>query len=457
LEATSQSIGTAQEADLRSVVVQIGASDLSRESFSRLVREVYSRRSGRDELKALVAAWETEVAGSLPTKTVAGVLEGYARYLLGDLGGAITTFNANKRSEWACYFLSEALAHQGKAAQALEVAEELYKKAPDLPAAAYRLAETRCRAGDPQAGGQILDKLEKSEGRTSEFSYYRGYVHERNGEYREAIALYRRAVEIDPRNYQAHFRLGFLLDLYGTKADDEKDLAIDHYEKCLEAVPVHTNAVINLGLLYEDRERYHDAIKCFESVLRFYPTHPRAKLYLQDAIACTKMFYDREQEKKADRHSQVLKIPVSDFELSVRSRNCLAKMNIETLGDLIMKTEQELLSYKNFGETSLQEIKDMLAQKGLRLGQGLEDHGDEPPSARNPLEATAPAEILDEPIEDLNLSVRSRRCMERLSVRTVRDLINKTEVELMSAKNFGMTSLNEIKMKLKEMGLALRS
>ena len=59
-------------------------------------------------------------------------------------------------------------------------------------------------------------------------------------------------------------------------------------------------------------------------------------------------------------------------------------------------------------------------------------------------------------IDDLSLSVRSRRCMERLGVRTVRELINKTEVELMSAKNFGMTSLNEIKKKLAEMGLSLR-
>ena len=153
----------------------------------------------------------------------------------------------------------------------------------------------------------------------------------------------------------------------------------------------------------------------------------------------------------------MLKIPVTDFELSVRSRNCLQKMDIETLGDLIMKTEQELLSYKNFGETSLQEIKDMLAQKGLRLGQGLEERGSEAPSGRNPLEATVSAEVLDRSIDELNLSVRSRRCMERLEVRTVRELINKTEVELMSAKNFGMTSLNEIKRTLADMGLGLRS
>jgi DNA-directed RNA polymerase subunit alpha len=152
----------------------------------------------------------------------------------------------------------------------------------------------------------------------------------------------------------------------------------------------------------------------------------------------------------------VLKIPVSDFELSVRSRNCLQKMNIETLGDLIMKTEQELLSYKNFGETSLAEIKEMLGQKGRRLGQGLESKAGDSPAGRNPLEATASPEVLGKSIDELDLSVRSRRCMERLEVRTIRDLINKTEVELMSAKNFGMTSLNEIKRKLADLGLGLR-
>jgi DNA-directed RNA polymerase subunit alpha len=121
-----------------------------------------------------------------------------------------------------------------------------------------------------------------------------------------------------------------------------------------------------------------------------------------------------------------------------------------------MKTEQELLSYKNFGETSLDEIKVMLSQKGLRLGQGLEEKEGAELSGRNPLEATANPETLSRSIDELDLSVRSRRCMERLGVRTVRELINKTEVELMAAKNFGMTSLNEIKRKLAEMNLTLR-
>src|SRR5438034_9904796 len=67
-----------------------------------------------------------------------------------------------------------------------------------------------------------------------------------------------------------------------------------------------------------------------------------------------------------------LEIPVTDFELSVRSRNCLRRMNIRTLGDLTRTTEAALLASKNFGETSLQEIKEMMSSKGLRLGMALE-------------------------------------------------------------------------------------
>ena len=105
------------------------------------------------------------------------------------------------------------------------------------------------------------------------------------------------------------------------------------------------------------------------------PVHERARLYLKDVLAAQTMYFDEDSERKEDRRNQVLRTPISEFELSVRSRNCLAKMEIKTLGDLITKTEAELLAYKNFGETSLQEIKDILAQKGLRLGMGAGEAG----------------------------------------------------------------------------------
>ena len=96
---------------------------------------------------------------------------------------------------------------------------------------------------------------------------------------------------------------------------------------------------------------------------------------VRDAVAALNQYYDEDQERREDKRNKIMRTPINDFELSVRSRNCLAKMNIRTLGDLVKKTEAELLSYKNFGETSLYEIKHILNQKNLRLGQLLEDPG----------------------------------------------------------------------------------
>src|SRR5205814_2990813 len=110
---------------------------------------------------------------------------------------------------------------------------------------------------------------------------------------------------------------------------------------------------------------------CLEAILRTNPNHERARLYMKDVESARLMYYD-EDDRRGDRRNLVLEIPITDFELSVRSRNCLKKMNLRSLGDLLRTTEQELLSYKNFGETSLNEIKALLAQKGLRLGQAAE-------------------------------------------------------------------------------------
>jgi DNA-directed RNA polymerase subunit alpha len=56
----------------------------------------------------------------------------------------------------------------------------------------------------------------------------------------------------------------------------------------------------------------------------------------------------------------------------------------------------------------------------------------------------------------LQLSVRSRKCLRRLNVHTIDDLAHKTEAELLGCKNFGVTSLNEIKRMLADLGLSLR-
>jgi DNA-directed RNA polymerase subunit alpha len=67
-----------------------------------------------------------------------------------------------------------------------------------------------------------------------------------------------------------------------------------------------------------------------------------------------------------------LRLPISELELSVRSSNCLREANIKIIADLVKKTEEEMLSFKNFGKKSLTEIKELLMGMGLNLGMQID-------------------------------------------------------------------------------------
>jgi DNA-directed RNA polymerase subunit alpha len=79
---------------------------------------------------------------------------------------------------------------------------------------------------------------------------------------------------------------------------------------------------------------------------------------------------------------------VEELELSVRSYNCLKNANIQTIGELVQKTEAEMLKTKNFGRKSLNEIKEILAQMGLSLGMKIDEHGNAVPGPTSVLPAT---------------------------------------------------------------------
>jgi len=300
-----------------------------------------------------------------------------------------------------------------------------------------------------------VKKLEKSWKDRADLFYYQGLLAETEGSYEEAEDLYEKALSLDDAHTRALFRLAYRLDMRG-----EDSMAMEFYERCTRAQPPHLNAFMNLGVMYEDVGDYEKAAACFRRVVNHDPTHARARLFLKDAEASIDMYYDEDEEKKEDRLNQILRIPVTDFELSVRSRNCLEKMNLRILGDLIRMTEAELLSFKNFGETSLAEIKEILASKGLRLGMQRESEG-ESASARMRQQRTATlqpsGDALSKPLSELELSVRSRRAMAVLDIQTVGELTQRSAEELKGVKNFGSTSLNEIKRKLGELGLSLKS
>ena len=286
--------------------------------------------------------------------------------------------------------------------------------------------------------------------RAAEEYFKRGNDAEKEGNHEKAIEFYERALNENPDHEQACFSLAVM---YDRRADDAK--AIELYERICTSPPVHLNALLNLAVLYEDNNHYDEAHRCLDAVLKTDPNHARARMYMKDVESARSMYYD-EDDRKGDARNRVLEIPITDFELSVRSRNCLKKMNIRSLGDLLKTTEQELLSYKNFGETSLNEIKALLAQKGLRLGQSAD--GEKPAFTRAApvaVENVSP-ETLGKTVADLELSVRSRKALQRLNINTLGELASRTEAELLGCKNFGQTSLNEIKQQLASFGMGLR-
>ncbi|WP_428938640.1 DNA-directed RNA polymerase subunit alpha C-terminal domain-containing protein [Fontivita pretiosa] len=289
--------------------------------------------------------------------------------------------------------------------------------------------------------------------RAAEEYFRRGQEAEREGNHEKAVEFYERALNENPDHEPTIFRLAVL---YDRRAEDAK--AIELYERICTSPPVHLNALINLAILYEDNNHYEEAHRCLEAVLRTNPNHERARLYMKDVESARSMYYDEDSDRRGDKRDAVLNTPITDFELSVRSRNCLKKMNIRTLGDLLRTTEQELLSYKNFGETSLNEIKTLLASKGLRLGQAAEPGQPGAAALRRPpvTVGNVPPEILNKPVTELELSVRSRKALQRLNITTLGELASRTEDELLGCKNFGHTSLNEIKQQLASFGLSLR-
>jgi len=82
--------------------------------------------------------------------------------------------------------------------------------------------------------------------------------------------------------------------------------------------------------------------------------------------------YSEEGEEKESFNENLLR-SVDELELSVRSANCLKHANIKLIGDLVQKTEAEILATKNFGRKSLNEIKEILAEMGLSLGMKLDN------------------------------------------------------------------------------------
>lgn len=346
-------------------------------------------------------------------------------------------------------YMGTALRNLRKYDEAIASFDNAGKQKADSLLIGIEKAETLRIAGRIDEAAETLKTCSNFEKVSAEYHFELGRICDSQGEYAKAIKNYKMAIELDAGHQKALFHLAYTCDLRG-----DEDAAMEYYKQIKSNNPVYVNALLNLAVLYEDKGQYGKAAKCVDMVLFSHPNHQKAQLFSKDIESSKFMIYDEEKEKMKTRHHQTLEIPISDFELSVRSRNCLKKMNIYTIGDLLNISEAELLSYKNFGETSLTEIKQILDQKSLTLGMSLDEKG----GAIADIEITGEnQELLNMPCQEMELSVRARRCLQRLGCKNIAELISKTEAELLGCKNFGVTSLNEIKERLTSYGLSLRT
>jgi DNA-directed RNA polymerase subunit alpha len=393
-----------------------------------------------------------ELEGHAERSPAASVKLGICQRLLGRAREALETLRTGDGGALALFHQGLGHAELGavdKAREAFAAARKAGYGAADCAAAA---AEALRSAGRLDEARKELDQAGADAASSADCCYATGAIAAAAGRpLAEVVAAYEKALALDAGHPRALFAMGVIHDRLG---NDEEARAC--YEKSLERYPPTIGSLINLGIMFEDRDDFARAQQCYRRILEGVPDHPRARLFLRDSTAAGDLLLGEQDLRQRDRLDQVLSLPVSDFELSVRSRNCLQKMGIQTLGDLARTSEEEILASKNFGETSLVEIKDMLASKGLSLGQIATPAiaAEEEPVAAEPLGDEQ--EIYGLPIAELNLSVRAKKCTTKLGIVTIGDLARRTAEDLLECKNFGVTSLNEVREKLTERGLKLR-
>ena len=425
------------------------------EDYEQMLEQLFGVHNAVEKFKGVL----TKLVADNPKPRGGAALKiGIAQYMLCRFAEALDVLSDATDNKDRYWFEAMCLMHLRRYDEAAEELARAKARGMSADKVDLKVAEVHALAGDLESADKLLTSLSYVLSETAEYHYVRGLVAELGGFSNEALEAYQQALSIDENCGEAKFRLAYFYDLHG-----DEDRAIELYLACTSQPPVHANALLNLAVLYDDAGEYDKAIAAARRVLANNPNHLRARLIVKDARASKVMYYDEEQAKRMASRSAVLETPVTDFELSVRARNCLKKMNIRTLGDLVRTSEATLMSYKNFGETSLKEIREMLSARNLSLGQAMEEDIVQDAALMAAVSAAfsspAPAEVSEEvlntPVKQVDLSIRVQRALETMKVKTLGDLITKTEADLLACSNFGQTSLNEVHAKLTEYGLKL--
>ncbi len=421
------------------------AEDLPPARLDELRKEIHCRVELRAQVEQLLADFGA-VARKLSSENKAEIRRGEILWLLGRDEEAIGVLKAAKASRNRSYVLGMCFLEEGCPRGALAPLKEAMDADPSDPLVSAACCEAKILAGSLEEAESHVGRLMKRKDPGADAWYLKGLLADVQGRRGEAQESYEKALEVEQGHAKSLFRLAYMMDLRGEDAR-----AMELYEQLRKLRPMHLNTMMNLGVLYEDRGDYEKACQCYQAVLDYFPNHKRARLYLSDARASMTMFYDEEAARREAKLQQILAQPVAEIAFSPRVRNALQKLSVTALGDLVQKTEDELLALPNFGRTSLRELKEFLSGKGLSLASG----GMAPVAVEQAAEAGTGMEILQKNLGDMEWSGRIRKVFEKLGLVTIQDLLQRTEKDLLKSKNLGVTSIREIRKKLGQFGLAM--
>ena len=300
--------------DLRQTILMDGSfGPLEMERLTSVLSvdmtQIDTLRNAIDELEAEEKSGKLSPAGR--------VRLGCAYCLLGLYDSAIMFLKKGDGGALALFYIAKAQFTLGQYHEALKSYDAAQKAGYGADACTLGRAEVYRYQNEPEEALKQLDKLHGAVEQTAEYLYQRGavlaqilYDEEGGLLMDQAIKFYERAVAADKSHPGALFGLALESERRG---NDEE--ALDLYKKAISRFPTHSGALFNLGVLYEDLGLYDQATVCFQRVADAHPTNQRARLFLKDAKASSEMHIDEETQRRKDRMGQILKLPVSDFEL----------------------------------------------------------------------------------------------------------------------------------------------
>ena len=369
------------------------AGRIDRRNFPDLLQHIYASFKSVDHTGGRIRELKEQIEQTSGAER-RGLVEklGILLYAMGKHRQAVEALTAAKARKEAAHFLGRAYLELGETQSARSCLAKGREGDQDLETDVL-IAECYCRERDYQEAEKACAKHLDSHGDRPDVLCVLGRTAEVSGEYETAMEYFEKALEHAPEHRQALFRLAYNCDLNG---NDER--AMELYRRCASVQPTCVGALLNLGVLYEDHGLYDEAIECYKRVLAIEPTHERGELFLRDAESSLALQFDETSGRRArgaggpflmanamtgtqgDEMDSLpaassptpdidekLNIAVDDLNLSTRSRRCMEKLEITTVGELAEHSERELLASPNFGRKSINELRSKLADLGLEL------------------------------------------------------------------------------------------